>query len=166
MTSAIMNEIRDQLNELRGTPFNHCDAFHNTTQAISTAAAPVVLSLNSESVDTNSMHDNSTNNSRVTIPTSGDGTYKAIGSSLFTIGGIGNVSLRKNGSTIVKSLQYCSSANGDIHVLIEHVVRGLVAGDYLELIAEPTTGGASGTAGHATAALSTRLVVIGPWPAA
>lgn len=45
-------------------------AYHSTTQAVS-AGASVACSLNSEEFDTSGFHDNSTNNSRLTVPVTG-----------------------------------------------------------------------------------------------
>jgi hypothetical protein len=81
----------------------------STFQNISSSTA-VVINFATEVSDSNSLHDNVTNNSRLTIPTGGTGFYNIALSSYITLtnAGInantwGLLGIRKNGSTVIKS---------------------------------------------------------------
>ncbi|HVW33470.1 MAG TPA: hypothetical protein VHL53_13100 [Acidimicrobiia bacterium] len=68
-TAAEFNqEIRDNISFLANPP--GCRVYHNTTQSVSDNTITVV-SFNSERFDTDTMHDTSSNNSRLTIKTAG-----------------------------------------------------------------------------------------------
>lgn len=156
VTASVMNSVRDNFIELRRTPYNCCVAFHSAQQAV-TASTTATLNLDSEELDTALMHDNSTNNNRITIPSGGGGKYRIIANtSLVTANG--NLLLRLNGSTIRRA----GSATGQLSPYIECYLT-LASADYLDLAGE--AGGADMHFGSATAASATRLTVVGPWPA-
>lgn len=50
--------------------------YHNADQSISSGGSPSSLAFNSERFDNVGMHDNSTNNSRLTIPSGYDGLWR------------------------------------------------------------------------------------------
>jgi hypothetical protein len=163
ITSAWGNMVRAALFVLRGTPEARCVAYHNTTQAI-TAGNTTALAMNAEDVDTASMHDLVTNNSRITIPSGGDGFYviHGISSLVNNNNGTGSLHLRKNGSTIRTDSHQTSDTDFEDQSLQVFAGLALVGGDYLELFGQAATN--TFTFGSATRALATTLTVIGPLP--
>ncbi len=143
--------VRDNTAALRASPTNSCSAFHNTTQQLS---APGVLNLNSEDWDTASMHDNATNNSRVTIPSGGGGRYNIFGYVPASSGAGGSIALRLDGTTELRA----SPTIPFITVL----GISLNAGQYVELYVYSVAG--TTDFGSTTAKFSTRLEVQGPLP--
>ena len=75
-------------------------AFHSVDQAVANAV-PVVLAFNSESFDTDTMHDNAVNNSRMTINTAGKWLFGFNGRWENNSSGNRWIRLLKNGTTIV-----------------------------------------------------------------
>lgn len=79
---------------------HRCSAYRTTTnQTIATSTATAV-SFNAESYDVGSLHDNSTNESRITIPSGGSGLYNFYGKVTFDGATAGNrvIMLYKNGA--------------------------------------------------------------------
>ena len=107
----------------------------NTTQNVYT-----VINLNSEAFDTNSMHDNSTNTSRLTIP-SGKGGYWLINAFTVIDAGGNDVFLQvfKNGSVITGYGQWDNRFAASNYGGAGYVVASgsqtypLSAGDYVEI---------------------------------
>lgn len=102
-----------------------------------------VLPFDSENFDTDGMHDNSTDNSRITIQTSGtyifgfDGRWENDGS------GFRRIQLRKNGSTIVGE-QHTENVGGSIEMYqcVTFPIQEAVATDFFEILAFQNSGGA------------------------
>jgi hypothetical protein len=166
VTASMMNaHVRDNASALRATPANRCVAYHNTTQNVS-AGNTDALNLNSEDVDTATMHDLVTNNNRVTIPAGGGGTYLVSGSSFVSNSNNGTCELqiRVNGTAVRRSSATTESGSdfGERTVVLPLTQLVLAAGDYVELAGSATSN--TFTFGSATAALATRLEVIGPLP--
>jgi len=68
-TAAMLNQdVRDNVSFLANPPA--CRVYHNTTQSVGNNAE-MSVAFNSETYDTNAMHDPVTNNSRITIQTAG-----------------------------------------------------------------------------------------------
>lgn len=108
--------------------FSGCRAYHNTTQTV--AAAVTALSLNSEDFDTDGYHDNTTNNSRLTVPTTG--YYRVTGHVQCGVNGLSLIGLRVNGSTMVRGTAVSGVSNASSkHVTTQ--IMALTAGDYVEL---------------------------------
>lgn len=113
-----------------------CLAVRTTNQSIANGAATAVQ-FDGEAFDTHTMHDNSTNNSRITVPTQQDGLYLVVGEYAWasTLVGPYQIILRKNGATTLATLRGSGlndgtqDATGQITVLTT-----LVAGDYMELV--------------------------------
>ncbi len=164
LTAGFWNtDVRDNLSALRVTPANRCDAYHNTTQNV-TSGSTDALSLNSESVDTASMHDLVTNNNRITIPAGGGGTYLVHGQSFVSSSNNGTVQLhlRVNGTTVRSDYQEVIGSDMADRVMQVSVHVVLAAGDYVDLAGQAASN--TFTFGSATAAVATRLEVIGPLP--
>lgn len=119
-----------------------CSAYHSTEQAVANNT-PTPMALNSESWDTATMHDVSTNNSRIYL-TAGyryhiEGWVQWYGAS--TGSGLREAYARKNGSTELWGRSTMrQTTTGDN--LTNHVLSDLqaAAGDYIELVAYQTSG--------------------------
>ena len=108
-----------------------CQVKKTTTQSISSAST-ATLTWNTEVFDTSVMHDNVTNNSRITIPATA-GLYRVSAQLSLTSSGAAlcMINIRKNDTTII--------AQGGCNAIMNYVgaagnVSGLVqcvAGDYL-----------------------------------
>lgn len=101
------------------------------------------IALNAENYDTDGFHDNSTNNSRVTIPTGKDGYYRITGTFFFADNatGVRYGRLFLNNTTQIDDTYVKPSGTGDAAYL--RVMREiyLSAGDYVELQAFQNSGG-------------------------
>lgn len=100
------------------------------------------LQFNAESFDSNTLHDNSTNNTRLTIPTGMTGKWMFAGGAEFAANATGQrqITLKKNGTTfLTQSIQVATSAF-DQEVLVIDVLS-MTAADYMELHAYQTSGG-------------------------
>ena len=112
-----------------------------------------IVALQSEYFDTDSFHNNSTNNSRITIPSGKGGYYLILARSGFE-GGNSTVDLRlyKNGSVLddgyVNSVTQKSATPyipGDLRT---QAIVNLSAGDYIEMGVRQATGGSQDTWGE------------------
>lgn len=140
-----------------------CVAYHSTTQSLTTATI-TALSLNSEDIDVGTMHDTVTNNSRITIPSGGDGFYLISGFTevQYNISALRRLSIRKNGTTNLVQVEVPFSANGSLAnqgISTPLIGAALVAGDYVELTGYQNTGSGL-TFGSATRANATTLTVV------
>jgi len=110
-----------------------------TNQTISNNTT-TAITFDAEDFDTDAFHNNSTNNSRITIPSGKGGKY------LFTVSGHWDENttgsrqmyLRKNGSVIVSYQRWGS--DGYVGISLSSVMD-LVATDYIELIVFQDSGG-------------------------
>lgn len=117
-------------------------AFHNAAQSIPSGVA-TPLALNSETLDTNSIHDLVTNNSRLTCNTAGLyfiwGNFELAVSS----GGLVRIiSIRLNGTTFIDLFHIFSPNSTYAPTLSISTAYSLNVGDYVELCATQDTGGA------------------------
>ena len=126
-----------------GSNYAGASVTKTAVQSISNATF-TTLTWNSETYDTNTFHDNSTNNYRITVPSGKAGYYLVSGIILFGANGTGNrlMELRKNGSAVnyVFSETPATASNGT-GLNMSYVINLAVA-DYLELAAYQTSGGA------------------------
>lgn len=106
--------------------FSGALAYHNTTQSVGSSAT--ALSLNSEDFDTDSYHDNSTNNSRMTAPATG--YYLVTGHAQFASSGVHLLGLWINGSAVRGS---AVSISGTSVKLQTSQIVYLTSGQYVEL---------------------------------
>ena len=112
--------------------------YNNANQAIATGGTGYAITMNSESLDTDSYHSTTTNTSRITIPTGLGGLYAITGyfrmesTSVTTpTGGI-----LKNGISMIRNVQP-TGGYAAIHVATTML---LAAGDYVELFCAHFTG--------------------------
>ena len=113
----------------------------STSQTIPTGTWTVV-NLDGESFDTQNMHDNVTNNSRITIPTGGDGKYLIHAHAYFTGstgGGNRGIRIRKNGTTYL-AVTYMGSVGTEMATPSVQTIANLSAGDYVEMEVYQTSG--------------------------
>ena len=117
--------------------------FHNAVQSIPNNT-PTALSFNSERADTDVIHDNVTNNTRLTCKTAG----------LYLIGpnvgfasnatGFRALAIQLNGSTFIAG-QAVPAVNGSITRLATFTLYALAVNDYVEAIVVQTCGAALNT---------------------
>jgi hypothetical protein len=101
------------------------------------------LTFNAEDYDTDAFHDNSTNNTRMTIPTGKGGRYLVTATSAFFNNATGQRTayIYKNGSTLLNTAQVAGvSGTIDAFVTTSYVVN-VSAADYLEIKVFQNSGG-------------------------
>ncbi len=118
--------------------FIGCEVRKTASQA-ATQTAYTTVTWNTETFDTDAFHDNSTNNSRITIP-SGKGGYYLV---YWNIGLSGNgavaVSLDKNGSAYKRASGYTTGGGTGYYANTE--IMSLAATDYIEVAVYTTSSG-------------------------
>ena len=111
-------------------------------QSISNATA-TAITFNSEVFDTDGFHDNSTNNSRITIPSGKAGKYLLIAQVSFAANATGAriIKLYKNGTLLQLASVTSAAPSTDFTVLTGTNIVSASVGDYFELFAEQSSGG-------------------------
>jgi hypothetical protein len=119
--------------------FLGCRVTKSVAQSIATATA-TAITWDVEDYDTNTMHDNVTNNSRITIP-SGQGGYYLVQANLIITdaGSAASISIYKNGAVLKRQFTGTTIA-GDFDLEITAVLN-LAAADYIEIFGRQSTGG-------------------------
>jgi hypothetical protein len=119
-----------------------CRLFHSVNQAIATAT-DTALAFDSEYWDTDAFHDGATNNTRITIPAGLGGKYAIYGAVEWasSAAGIRIASIIHQGATIVGRVRDVAGA-ADTHTQTVAAFMSLGAGEYLELRAYQSSGGA------------------------
>lgn len=125
--------------------FNAQNQFDSSTQfsvyAVQTSLQSVpnntttAITLDSESDDQGGLHDNVTNNSRITIPTGGDGIYLFVGQLAFAANSTGVRRLLLMGNGTLPLARDTDPAPSAAEVSLLHVatIRVLAATDYAEI---------------------------------
>ena len=111
-----------------------------TTQTIPNNVNTIVT-FDAESFDTDNFHNNSTNTSRITIPTGLGGKYRFTLNLLWDVNGTGRraTQLYKNGSQILFGADL--AATSGLYIGYSYTfVTSAVAGDYFEMSANQTSG--------------------------
>jgi hypothetical protein len=123
-----------------GGLFDKCLAYRDSSQGIGNNSQ-TAIQLNQEKFDTNTMHDNSTNNTRITIKRAG--YYQISGLISFERASYQyEISLRINGSSTIARLSqpyYASITNGQKGLFISKTVY-MGVNDYIELCAWQNSG--------------------------
>ena len=122
-----------------GSTFAGCRLFKSAGQTVFDATN-TALTFDSETYDTNTFHDNSTNNTRITIPSGKAGYY------LFVLKwsinesptGYRQVDLRKNNSSVDRT-QIRGTSSGQNYVTLS-TVQSASVGDYFEFFAYQNAG--------------------------
>jgi hypothetical protein len=116
-----------------------------TNQTLSNATS-VTINFNNETIDSDGFHDNSTNNSRLTVPTGKGGKYLVSGTMIFqgNASGIRIIQIAKNGTVYGETyaLGYNSSQSMNAQMILD-----ASAGDYFTLKLYQNTGGNLDTLG-------------------
>lgn len=122
--------------------FVGASVYRGASQSIANATA-TALTFDNETYDTDAFHDNSTNNTRMTVPAGKAGKYLVTGVTYFTNHATGQriVYIYKNGANVIGTIQQGISASIDCVVQTSFVVS-LAVSDYVELFAYQNSGGA------------------------
>ena len=125
--------------------FVGCRLKRNSQQVVSNNTV-TTIQFNAEDFDTDGFHDNSTNNTRVTIPSGKGGKYLFVGTAYADTGNIDKLGkwygwLRKNGAGSITStyIEFGGSANG-YETWSIYSILDLVATDYIEWQVFQSTG--------------------------
>lgn len=119
-----------------------CRVYHSSDQSIDTATL-TALAFNSERFDTNTLHDTSTNNSRLTCQRAG--LYAIFGSIYWESGTTGNYLLiREGGDTTIAQTDGVDENRQSISTLYK-----LAAAEYVELVVYHGTGSGQNIENHA-----------------
>lgn len=134
LTAALMNtHVRDNLNWLANDR-PRCRANMTGTQNITTSTTTAVQFGGADTFDTGPMHDPSSNNTRLTVPSGGGGLYM-IG--VDNIGwqadnnGVRDLGIRINGATTVNFARITAAQNTNTFTFLT-AAYPLVATDYIE----------------------------------
>jgi len=108
--------------------------FKSANQSIP-GATPTTLSWDSETFDVGAMHDNVTNNSRLTVPANQSGLYElVVGITFNSTSDLGQIIVRKNGTTIIAPGLTFGQWNAFVAKLV------LAAADYIEIQVNTSSG--------------------------
>ncbi len=120
--------------------FVGCRAYASTSQNF-TNGTETAVALNAESYDTSGFHDNSTNNSRITIPAGKAGYYTLMGNNTYggNSSGQRDFYIVKNGSTVLSNT-VTNGQGSNIESMMVTDVQYLTVGDYVQLYAYQDSG--------------------------
>ncbi len=122
--------------------FVGCFVYGTANQTISNATVTTVP-FAAENFDSNGFHDNSTNNSRITIPTGKGGKYLVVAQSSFApnLTGFRQLRILKNGTAVqISQMNNNASNTVDIQNNLSYILS-LAAADYIEMAVYQNTGG-------------------------
>ena len=113
-----------------------------TTFIHMTSGSYLAVALESETFDTDSYHDNLTNNSRLTVPTGLGGYYLIIANCSWAASGTGTrfAKIMKGGATNIAYTGLPGSATDGMNLCVA-TVANLAAADYVELYSYQNSGG-------------------------
>ena len=142
-----------------GSTFVGCKVTAAGNQSIANATA-VYINFTSETFDTNTFHDNSTNNTRITIPSGKTGYYQIYGVAVFADASNGRqMWFLKNGATPQLAKMIFPAPSGyDIGPYLS-TVEYLTAGDYIEMGVYQVSGGAINVLGTTAVAAGSQFGV-------
>lgn len=128
-----------------GSTFVGCRAYASTSQNFSNGVETAVA-LNAENYDTDTFHDNSTNNSRFTIPTGKSGYYQINATITYNGNSSGQRDwyVYKNGTSVLVNTTIKDPGSGFVAMMATDV-QNLTAGDYIQLYAYQDSGSTVGT---------------------
>lgn len=137
-------------------------AYNNTTQSINNGTF-TALALNTEQKDQGGLHDNATNNTRMTVPANAGGFYLIEGTCGFLdhATGVRACALRLNGTTYLRAMQiYPPQGVAEITAFSVSFYGDLVAGDYIEVYGYQTSGAALNTGSASARYYQNQLIMI------
>ena len=147
---AMMDALASNLYHLGGANgYIGCRAYTTATTSLPNATI-LAIAFGVEYFDhdpNGALHDTSTNNSRITIRTTG--VYHIGGQGVFDSNATGYRELRFRANGVVDLLLDARTAiSGSVHYCMLYGMWPLVAGDYLEMMAQQTSGGALDVSGN------------------
>jgi len=113
-----------------GGSFVGCRVYKSGSQSIGTTLTAV--NFDAESFDTDTMHDNVTNNTRITFTTAGKYIIGGYGAS--DVNGIGRTTFRLNGSTTIAAIGVGNAGTSTQNGAINTTIYDFSAGDYVEML--------------------------------
>lgn len=125
-----------------------CRVYKSANQSINNTT-DTLLTWNAETFDNNTMHDNSTENSRITATTAGVYLFKAQVAFASNATGLRQCHFRKNGTDALAYVQL-PAANGDRTTIQVATIVELSATDYVDVVAGQNSGGALNIEGAAS----------------
>jgi len=133
-----------------GASFVGASAYLSGNQSIANASY-VALQFGSENFDTDGFHDNTTNNTRMTIPSGKAGKYSINCLVSWGTNGVGDrkIGIAKNGSIIMYPARI-NPCTVDDTAITGSVILDLIVGDYIEIYAAQASGGALNVLGGST----------------
>jgi hypothetical protein len=126
-----------------GSTFVGCSVTNTTTQSLANNTE-TAITFDSEEFDTDGFHDNSVNNTRITIPAGKGGYYNIVAQVTFQANSSGsnrNASIFKNGTRIAQ-VSMNQQGNAAYAIPTLNKIVSAVATDYFEIKAEQNSGGA------------------------
>jgi hypothetical protein len=123
-----------------------CLVVNTASQSIANAT-DTILTFNDEYFDTNAFHNNSTANSRLTIPTGYGGGYLVYGKVTWASNSTGTRYFYpkiNGGATTAGKGAWVSGSTGQ-NTMVFSFYQTFVAGDYIEMVVYQNSGGALGT---------------------
>jgi hypothetical protein len=121
--------------------FVGCRAYASNDQNVANSTN-VIIGFNNENFDSNGFHDNSTNNSRMTIPTGYAGKYLIYANLAHEGGGTSQrvVDILKNGSINTTTYSGQVATGGGIITCTINLMMDLAVGDYIQVQTSQGTG--------------------------
>jgi hypothetical protein len=118
-----------------------CRVYHNAAQSITTGT-DTVLSFNSERFDNAAMHSTSSNTSRITIPTGGDGKILFGAVVEYASGNTGGRGcyVKLNGTTYIAKMVLGANPDGGSSSVTNTSSYAMSAADYLQIYAYQSQG--------------------------
>lgn len=133
------DQARDSIHSLAAPPTVHVAQVGTASIA---DTSDTVVAWDYERWDTHGMHDNASNNTRLTVPSGWAGHYQIGVGIRFQTNNVGRrrTALRVNGAAAVASTEDQAGWTGECALQYEATVD-LAVGDYIELIVEQESGG-------------------------
>ena len=136
-TKAATTEYVDDAVAAVSIPDISCKVERSTTQSIPDAT-PTIIDWNTEAYDTDGMHDNATNNSRITIKTAGKYLFSCYGGWTNNSTGERQIDFLMNGSTTMARTRYLPTDKSENTASF---VGDFAVNDYVEIEVTQDSGG-------------------------
>lgn len=146
LTAAQLNAVGDAINFWATPPQVY--AYQTATTNFATSGTYALVAFDTELYDTDTMHDNTTNPSRIIAQTAGKYLYSGQITFATNATGVRQLSIRKNsggvigGGTQVGSMTLPAVSGSATTVLFEPFMIPMSVGDYIEIFGNQTSGGA------------------------
>jgi hypothetical protein len=126
-----------------GSTLVGCSVYKITTAQSVANDTLTAITYGAETFDTDGFHDNTTNNSRITIPSGKGGNYLLYGLITFAANSSGqrSAAFRLNGTTNIVNAFSVNPTSAASFRLSTLTICTLTAGDYVEFCGEQNTGG-------------------------